>query len=332
MIILAYEHGEWETYLSKRHDIKKIEGVSGVGLGGPEVIAYVEKLTPDIIRALPEEIGGLPVKVKEIGPLVILPLLERLQTTIKSRIQLYRPVPGGVSIGHMLGETGTHGCLVHGPSGLEGISNCHVTGLQWGTMLEGKIGDTILQPGMADYSGPGSEIGYTTNLYSVPEKGSGVVTIDAATYSVSQGLEEVLGIGLPAPSVPMDPGMIVAKSGRTTRLTTAYVETIGAIVDIIGFGEARFENVAITDRGFSAGGDSGSLVVDNWAQSCGLVFAGSDKATVICEAMEIERLLAVRFGLGEPHLLDLTATMGVTMPFSFWAPLLIGGLMCLRSE
>lgn len=314
---------EWSAYQRQKKGIKEIEGVTGIGLGGPEVIAYVKRLTPEIMRDLPEDVEGIPLKVKEVGRLRILPLV----TLSSSRVQRYRPVPGGVSVGHFLGDTGTHGCAVKYGSEIVGISNAHVAGLQWGSMQEGQVGDAVLQPGLLDLSAPDTEIGQSLKIWRVPPIEEGISSIDATIYSGEFNLE-ILDIGLPGPSIRMEPGMIIAKSGRTTSLTTNKVESIDATVDIEGYGEARFENVVITESSFSGGGDSGALAVDQYARSAGLVFAGSDRATVICEATEIERLLGVEFGFAEPHLLELTYDASPTL---MWVPVLVGSIMCYLS-
>ena len=315
---------EWSAYLKQRKGLKDIGGVVGVGLAGPEVIVYVDRMRPEIFRELPEDVGGSPVVVREVGKFRILPLL----TVQASRIEMYRPVPGGVSVGHFLGETGTHGTAVWKETKKVGLSNNHVAALVWGTMNEGRIGDAILQPGLYDYSGLGSEIGELLDYEPVSLTGTN--RIDAAIYS-GDFVDEILGVGAPAEAVRMEPGMLVAKSGRTTQVTTSMVESVGAIADIEGFGcVCRFEDIAITTSAFSKGGDSGSLVVDNWARSCGLLFAGSDVASVLCEAMNIEVELGVKFGFTEPHLLSLR-TQSVVPAFTL-GTILVGGVLALFSK
>jgi len=76
-------------------------------------------------------------------------------------------------------------------------------------------------------------------------------------------------------------GTEVRKTGRTTDYTRGRVTAINATVDI-GFGggrTARFRDQLIfTDM--SAGGDSGSLILDKQRNAVGLLFAGSDVATI----------------------------------------------------
>ena len=315
---------EWPAFLRERKGIKDIGGVVGVGIAGPEVIVYVDKMRPEIFRELPEDVGGSQVLVREVGKFRIMPLL----TIQASRTEMYRPVPGGVSIGHFLGETGTHGASVWRGDQKVGLSNNHVCGLVWGIMNEGKIGDPILQPGLYDYGGPGSEIGELLDYEPVSLVGNN--RIDAAIYS-GDFTDEILGIGAPAEAVRMEPGMLVAKSGRTTQVTTSMIESVGAMVDVEGFGSVcRFEDVAITTTAFSKGGDSGSLVVDNWCRSCGPLFAGSEAASVVCEAVNVEVELGIKFGVTEPHLLNLRTHQ--TAPGFTLGTIFVGGVLALFSK
>ena len=81
-------------------------------------------------------------------------------------------------------------------------------------------------------------------------------------------------------------GMRVMKYGRTTSQTKCRIDAINAIVNV-GYdtGVARFVNqIIITPGNFSAGGDSGSLVVvqrgSDARKPVGLLFAGSIFITV----------------------------------------------------
>jgi hypothetical protein len=80
-------------------------------------------------------------------------------------------------------------------------------------------------------------------------------------------------------------GLAVKKQGRTTGLTTGEVSGINATVTVSygSVGTARFVNqIVITPGTFSAGGDSGSLIVtaDENKNPVGLLFAGSDTHTI----------------------------------------------------
>ena len=99
------------------------------------------------------------------------------------------------------------------------------------------------------------------------------------------------GYGIPkTTTLPATINLPVKKYGRTTGLTKGKIYAIDATVDV-GYdtGEARFvHQIVITPGTFSAGGDSGSLIVadgrgktrpdDN--KPVGLLFAGNSLFTI----------------------------------------------------
>ena len=95
-------------------------------------------------------------------------------------------------------------------------------------------------------------------------------------------------------------GLKVQKYGRTTGYTHGQVSGINATIDV-GYknGKARFEGqIVITGNGFSAGGDSGSLIVTEGLlladrRPVGLLFAGTGTSPL---ANPIELVLD-RFGV-----------------------------------
>jgi len=97
-------------------------------------------------------------------------------------------------------------------------------------------------------------------------------------------------------------GMLVRKSGRTTGLTTATITLLNATVDVnyntsAGSRTARFTGQVITGS-MSQGGDSGSLVVDAAAnRAVGLLFAGSQLATIFTPIDTVMTALNIEFGL-----------------------------------
>src|SRR5262249_14907310 len=92
-------------------------------------------------------------------------------------------------------------------------------------------------------------------------------------------------IGIPALS------MKVAKSGRTTGLTCSTISSISANIEVAyetacgtnvtAFNATYTNQLVITGGSFSAGGDSGSLIVDaTTARPVGLLYGGSPTDTV----------------------------------------------------
>ena len=89
--------------------------------------------------------------------------------------------------------------------------------------------------------------------------------------------------------------MLVKKTGRTTDFTTGKVTSINATVNVnYGGGRvARFcRQIVTTDM--SAGGDSGSLVLDLENNPVGLLFAGSSTATILNPIAWVQGMLRVR--------------------------------------
>jgi hypothetical protein len=97
-------------------------------------------------------------------------------------------------------------------------------------------------------------------------------------------LDQVMEIGTVTGVVSAALGMSVRKSGRTTALTTGEITVMDATVTV-NYGltaekSATFENQMVTSP-MSRGGDSGALLVAGGSQQAvGLLFAGSDLATI----------------------------------------------------
>jgi hypothetical protein len=93
---------------------------------------------------------------------------------------------------------------------------------------------------------------------------------------------EILNIGMVSGTKPATLGMPLRKMGRTTGFTQGTVNLINATVNVAyGPGTARFTGQIIAGA-MSAGGDSGSLVVDGTEnKGVGLLFAGSNVSTII---------------------------------------------------
>ncbi|MBN2549846.1 MAG: hypothetical protein JXB15_11850 [Anaerolineales bacterium] len=97
-------------------------------------------------------------------------------------------------------------------------------------------------------------------------------------------LDEIMEIGTVTGIALAELGMAVRKSGRTTSFTTGEITVLDASVKVnYGYGAeltASFEG-QIVGSAMSQGGDSGSLVVASDAPlAVGLLFAGSDQATI----------------------------------------------------
>jgi len=138
-------------------ELLKIPGVVGVGVSyvdnKPVIVVFVREVTPEVLMQIPARIEGIEVIVKQTEMPVVTALLETKKVlpvaTEASRTARWRPIPGGVSIGHPKITAGTFTCKVYDRETGEplGLSNNHVIALRWGSLQVGKKGDPILQPG-----------------------------------------------------------------------------------------------------------------------------------------------------------------------------------------
>lgn len=89
-------------------------------------------------------------------------------------------------------------------------------------------------------------------------------------------------------------GMTVKKSGRTSGITSSQVKALDVMLKVIlgPFEEAVFYEQVLTGP-MAHPGDSGSLVVDENMNVVGLLFAGSDQATIINPILNVLKLLKV---------------------------------------
>jgi len=195
--------------------------------------------------------------------------------------------------------TGTLGSVVKDAKGNRYIlSNNHVLARS----NAGKVGEAIMQRGYVDTVPVCSKTG-TINVANlskfVPLKFNATNnTVDAAIAKVITGkvstTGEILGIGtISSTTVNPAVGLKVEKSGRTTGKKTGTIASVNVTATVSGYGAcgtgtstAKFVNqFLINSTTFSAGGDSGALIVTQPAvgkkpNPVGLLFAGSTSTTL----------------------------------------------------
>lgn len=284
---------------SDRLGIENIQGF-GVGLknsggsytGEIAVKMYVKEKAPlgrlDSSFSIPSEVNGYPTDVEEIGEITA---------------QLYnrrypRPVPCGVSCGHVKITAGTLSCLiVLNNNRLAILSNNHVLANE----NDARPGDSILQPGRYD-SGqdPQDRIGVLERFVPIQFPGPNLVDCAAAWTSFRLVKPQHMTYFLnPRPLAP-GLGLMVMKNGRTTQATLGIITGIHVNNVSVGYnhGVAVFDNQIII-RGigsapFSQGGDSGSLIAStSTRQPVGLLFAGSSTHTIANQIDEVIRALGI---------------------------------------
>ena len=261
-------------------------GVVGtaVGLGGngrAVVLVFTENAG---VAGIPGSMDGVTVVSRVIGEIV----------AFGDPTARHRPASPGVSTGHPSITAGTIGARVTNGTDFFALSNNHV----YAASNSASIGDPVLQPGTFDGGTAADAIGTLSDFEPIKFDGSNN-TIDAAVASVSPSdLTPTTHCGWTPSSATSaaELRMKVKKCGRTTGETSGRVTAINATVDVsYASGIARFvAQIVVQPGNFSAGGDSGSLIVSKDGNNpVGLLFAGSTFATI---ANPIDPVLA-RFGV-----------------------------------
>jgi hypothetical protein len=91
-------------------------------------------------------------------------------------------------------------------------------------------------------------------------------------------------------------GLRVRKSGRTTGVTEGEIQVVDVTVNVVYSDDvtATFTDQILTGK-MGAGGDSGSVLVDEEMNAVGLLFAGSDKSTIYNRITTVLGMLGVSF-------------------------------------
>jgi hypothetical protein len=289
-------------------------GVVGIGValtsgGQPRIRVYT---ADQGTTGVPSAAEGVAVERVVTGLIVA----QACQDTGDPTERCNRPVPIGVSVGHPQVTAGTIGARVKNGSGaVFALSNNHVLA----NSNNASVGDAALQPGTYDGgTDPADRIGTLAAFKAISFNASACTggasdpdcnTIDAAIASTTTsnlGVSTLSGgYGTPSASnVGPSVGQAVRKCGRTTGCTTGTVAEVNVTVNVCykpqgpfcaSNGTARFVNqIGISDGSFSAGGDSGSLIVtSSGLNPVGLLFAGGSTRTF---ANEIGRVLS-NFGV-----------------------------------
>lgn len=183
--------------------------------------------------------------------------------------------------------SGTLGSLVSDGTNKYILSNNHVLARS----DQASAGEDVSQPGLID-----SNCGIATVVADFTGASPLGSNVDAAVAQLRSGQMDSTGfiedIGVPSSST-LNPsvGLGVAKSGRTTGFTTGTIGSINTSVSVQyqkgcnqgkKFTVSYTNQVVINSSTFSAGGDSGSLIVTNNASHnpVALLYAGSSSTTI----------------------------------------------------
>ena len=255
---------------------------------------------------IPTTIRGIATDVVETGVL----------RAFQSPTERHRPAPGGVSIGHVDITAGTLGCLVKRGNDTFILSNNHVLA----NSNAAAIGDPILQPGPHDggtlandhiadledfvpisitglpsecniangiasaLNGLASALGRGTRLQAIYTQAEDNRVDAAIARPLNPGdvSSQILNVGTIVGSAEAALGLAIQKMGRTTGFTTGEVTQVDVTANV-QYGTGRIATFVdqFMAGAMSAGGDSGSAVLDTGNNLVGLLFAGSDTTTIM---------------------------------------------------
>lgn len=193
-----------------------------------------------------------------------------------------RPLMIGTSVGHYAITCGSIGAFVKHGSDICILSNNHVIANQ----NDAKAGDVILQPGAHDGGTKDKDVVATlTKFVTIKENGN---LVDAAYAVLGKGEKydpsTIHGVGkLAGTADEVEVGEELAKFGRTTGTTRGKVTAIEMDNVRVRYShgvysfDSQIEVEGAGDKSFSAGGDSGSGVVNSDNKLVGLLFAGGSQ-------------------------------------------------------
>jgi hypothetical protein len=261
---------------------------------------------------VPRDIAGVKTDVVETGRFLAGQTPAAGDASPKERWR--DKIPPGVSLSHIDVTAGTFGCLVRRGGELLILSNNHVLA----NVNSAKPGDAIIQPGRYDGGYPTDKVAELADfvpldfgggsahsgLFITVEKllnklatlfgsehrlmayrtSTGENLVDAALarpVDPARFRADILKIGLPTGAAEATLGTAVQKTGRTTGFTQGRITQIDVTTSVDYNGRMATFTDQLMASGMSAGGDSGSAVLDEQHRVIGLLFAGSPRATLI---------------------------------------------------
>jgi hypothetical protein len=288
------------------------------------IVSVVKKLPAAQLTAaalVPKTIDGVKTDVIETGRIVAFQQQQKM-----------RPARPGISLGHYQITAGTLGCLVQKNGQVFILSNNHVLA----NSNAAQLGDPIWQPGQYDGGTSADQIGTleqfipigfsgdtlptspsgcsplaailklinpagasSTPLLQINEPGNNTVDCALARpLSPDLVTPDILNIGIPAGVGSATLGTALQKTGRTTAYTTGQITQIDVTVSVDYGGQIATFKDQLMSGAMSAGGDSGSAMLDMQKRVVGLLYAGSDSTTImnpiqfVLDALQVQLVTA----------------------------------------
>ncbi len=307
--------------------------VRGESTGREAAVVLVRRKYPrgDLRRAavVPKRIGDLASDVVEVGDIRLLGADERTGTQRPARpgvsIGHYKVSAG--TLGAVVRDRTSGETLI--------LSNNHVlANLSDGTDDRAAEGDPVLQPGLYDGGEKDTAvIGHLRRFVPIHRQAvapfcriarlfetllNGAIGVVKPQYRVQVWREnalpnmvdcavaaplspelvsaDILEVGPVAGVKEVTPGMIIKKSGRSSGLTGSLVLATDVTLKVgMSFGEYGLFADQILAGPMSKPGDSGSLVLAEDNCAVGLLFAGSDQATMFTPIGRVLDALNITF-------------------------------------
>ncbi|TDA69961.1 MAG: hypothetical protein D9V47_04055 [Clostridia bacterium] len=304
--------------------------VRGEDTGEEAIVVLVETKVPEAalrrVDKVPRSLAKVPTDVIEVGSLQLLNVRTSYQRPAHPGVSIghYKITAG--TLGAVVKDRKTGEPLI--------LSNNHVLANSTnGSDGRAGNGDPVLQPGRYDGGRMDQVIGHLVRFSplvrpyaaSECEKASSVGRVanamlhlvrpnyrlvferranqhnivDAAVarpVSPEAVSPEILEIGMVTGVAEGDVGMAVMKSGRTSGLNRSQIRAMEATVQVgLETREVGIFTDQIVTGPMAQPGDSGSLVVNEQGQAVGLLFAGSDLATICNRIQNVMEVLQITF-------------------------------------
>ncbi|MDQ3119110.1 MAG: S1 family peptidase [Verrucomicrobiota bacterium] len=305
--VMAVQHEVTAGWMQQPEVLGTAIGVDAAGT--PSLVVYIDRdadNAADVARSFPAKARGVGVRV---------------ELTDKFRA-MARPGGGGGGVSHTARQTppiqlgtsggwakdlangyccgGTLGSLVLIGGQQHILSNYHVLEadiVSGGNGTVATTGDSVIQPGLIDINctaANGQSVATLVKKSALPNS-----NVDCAVAKVTSGMVSTTGaileIGpISSQTIGASIGQAVKKSGRTTGLTRSSISGLNATISVAydnecaggaAFTKTFTGQIVISNKGsrFLAGGDSGSLMVEDTATSpraVGLLYAGSSSTAI----------------------------------------------------
>jgi len=316
MLQAAAPAGEFRAMAASTSSTAPESNVVGVGVGekisdgkntGIMAVKFLVrvKYSPSEVdkkHMLPKTVNGLPTDVEQVGTFRKFAAAPAPLPPMPDPKKKFRPAQPGCSVGfkdpgNSFVMAGTFGALVKKSGGVFVLSNNHVLADE----NQLPLGSAIFQPGLLDGGKPATDQIATLTKF-IRLKTTSMNKVDCAmakALKASLVSNSILFIGPPQGTTAALIDMVVHKFGRTTSYRVGRITSINTDVSVqYETGLFKFGGQIIikglNNQSFSAGGDSGSLILERASnKAIGLLFAGSSTHTIANHIKDVLTALSV---------------------------------------